>query len=257
MTVRIFDRYANAKLQGGEYTVLQHWLNSLPATWYASYPAFDLARAGLLAFSGALEACMRCVDDVEQRLAHADGDDARRQLAKVTAIRCAIACMQNDLTQAQAYADRALRDLPEEDLGFRPLIYGALGDSYRQHGRWSDAKACYLKTLGFQDAPVFRVESAHMFGALADLELRQGHLREAAGYWSKALAAIQDRENWGRLPLPVIGWVYLRVGELQYERNELPDAWDHLSRGLERAELGGDVRALIAGYTDCGSLEAD
>jgi LuxR family maltose regulon positive regulatory protein len=86
-----------------------------------------------------------------------------------------------------------------------------------------------------------------MFGALADLELRQGHLREAAGYWSKALAAIQDRENWGRLPLPVIGWVYLRVGELQYERNELPDAWDHLSRGLERAELGGDVRALIAG----------
>jgi LuxR family transcriptional regulator, maltose regulon positive regulatory protein len=253
--VRIFDRYANAKLQGGEYSVLQRWLDSLPATWYVSYPAFDLARAGLLAFSGALDACMRCVDDVEQKLARADGDDARRQLAKVTAIRCAIACMQNDLTQAEAYADRALRDLPEEDLGFRPLIYGALGDSYRQQGRWSDAKACYLKTLGFRDAPVFRVESAHMFGALADLELRQGHLGDAAAYWSKALAAIQDRENWGRIPLPVIGWVYLRVGELQYERNELPEAWDHLSRGLERAELGGDVRAMIAGYLIAGRLK--
>jgi LuxR family maltose regulon positive regulatory protein len=253
--VRIFDRYANAKLQGGEYSVLQRWLDSLPVTWYVSYPAFDLARAGLLAFSGALDACMRCVDDVEQKLARADGDDARRQLAKVTAIRCAIACMQNDLTQAEAYADRALRDLPEEDLGFRPLIYGALGDSYRQQGRWSDAKACYLKTLGFRDAPVFRVESAHMFGALADLELRQGHLGDAAAYWSKALAAIQDRENWGRIPLPVIGWVYLRVGELQYERNELPEAWDHLSRGLERAELGGDVRAMIAGYLIAGRLK--
>jgi LuxR family maltose regulon positive regulatory protein len=245
--VRIFDRYANAKLQGGEYTVLRRWLDSLPAAWYAAYPAFDLARAGLLAFSGALDACMRCVDDVEEKLARADGEDARRQLAKVTAIRCAIACMQNDLTQARAYADRALRDLPEEDLGFRPLIYGALGDSYRQHGLWAEAKACYLETLGFSDAPVLRVESAHLFGALADLELRQGHLRDAAGYWSKALAAIQDRENWGRVPLPVIGWVYLRVGELQYERNELPEAWDHLSRGLERAALGGDVRALIAG----------
>ena len=198
---------------------------------------------------------MRCVDDVEQKLAHADGDSARRQLAKVTAIRCAIACMQNDLTRAQAYADRALRDLPEDDLGFRPLIYGALGDSYRQHGRWEEAKACYLKALGFPDAPVIRVESAHVFGALADLELRQGHLRDAAGHWSKALAAIQDRENWGRLPLPVIGWVYLRVGELQYERNELAEAWDHLSRGLERAELGGDVRALIAGYVIAGRLK--
>ena len=94
-----------------------------------------------------------------------------------------------------------------------------------------------------------------MFGALADLELRQGHLRDAAGHWSKALAAIQDRENWGRLPLPVIGWVYLRVGELQYERNELSEAWDHLSRGLERAELGGDVRAMIAGYLIAGRLK--
>ncbi|MCD6030782.1 MAG: ATP-dependent transcriptional regulator [Thermomicrobiales bacterium] len=253
--VRIFDRYANAKLQGGEYAVLRRWLDALPAAWYAAYPVFDLARAGLLAFSGAVDACMRCVDDVEQKLAHVDGESARRQLAKVTAIRCAIACMQNDLTQAKAYADRALRDLPEDDLGFRPLIYGALGDSYRQHGLWAEAKACYLEATGFSDAPVFRVESAHMFGALADLELRQGHLRNAAGYWSKALVAIQDRENWGRLPLPVIGWVYLRVGELQYERNELPEAWDHLSRGLERAELGGDVRALIAGSVIAGRLK--
>ena len=253
--VRIFDRYANAKLQGGEYAVLQRWLDALPAPWYAAYPAFDLARAGLLAFSGAIDACMRCVDDVEQKLAHAGGDTARRQLAKVTAIRCAIACMQNDLTRAQAYADRALRDLPEDDLGFRPLLYGALGDSYRQHGRWDEAKAWYHKALDFPDAPVIRVESSHVFGALADLELRQGHLRDAAGLWSKALAAIQDRENWGRLPLPVIGWVYLRVGELQYERNELAEAWDHVSRGLERAELGGDVRALIAGYVIAGRLK--
>jgi LuxR family maltose regulon positive regulatory protein len=135
------------------------------------------------------------------------------------------------------------------------LIYGALGDSYRQNGRWEEAKAWYLKALGFPAAPVIRVESAHVFGALADLELRQGRLRDAAGHWSKALAAIQDRENWGRLPLPVIGWVYLRVGELQYERDELPEAWDNLSRGLERAELGGDVRALIAGSVIAGRLK--
>jgi LuxR family maltose regulon positive regulatory protein len=135
------------------------------------------------------------------------------------------------------------------------LLYGALGDSYRQHGRWDEAKAWYHKALDFPDAPVIRVESSHVFGALADLELRQGHLRDAAGLWSKALAAIQDRENWGRLPLPVIGWVYLRVGELQYERNELAEAWDHVSRGLERAELGGDVRALIAGYVIAGRLK--
>ena len=44
-------------------------------------------------------------------------------------------------------------------------------------------------------------------------------------------------------------------GEILYERNELADAWNHLSRGLERAELGGDVRALIAGYLMAGRVK--
>jgi LuxR family maltose regulon positive regulatory protein len=49
--------------------------------------------------------------------------------------------------------------------------------------------------------------------------------------------------------------VYIRLGELLYERNELAEAWDHLSQGLERAELGGDVRAMIAGYLIAGRLK--
>ncbi|MGH2533799.1 MAG: LuxR C-terminal-related transcriptional regulator [Thermomicrobiales bacterium] len=253
--VRIFDRYMNAMLNCGEFTAVQRWLDALPPAWSAAYPALDLARAGLLAFTGAVDACIRCVDDVEQRLTGAKGDDARWQLARVTAIRCAIACFQNDVPLAEAFADQALRDLPEEDLGFRPMIYGALGDTYRRNGRWEEANACYLTLLTFAHAPVFHVLSAHVFGALADLELRKGRLRAAAGYWSKALAAIQEREHWGRLPLSVIGWVFIRMGEVLYEWNELADAWDHLSRGLERSELGGDVRALIAGYVIAARLK--
>jgi len=44
------------------------------------------------------------------------------------------------------------------------------------------------------------------------------------------------------------------MGELLYEWNQVAVAWDHLSRGLERAELGGDVRALIAGYLMAGRV---
>jgi hypothetical protein len=45
------------------------------------------------------------------------------------------------------------------------------------------------------------------------------------------------------------------MGELLYERDELAEAWDHLSRGIERAELGGDVRAMIAGYLIAGRVK--
>jgi LuxR family maltose regulon positive regulatory protein len=113
--------------------------------------------------------------------------------------------------------------------------------------------------LNFADMPGFRlqaiVQGAHVFGALADLELRQGRLRHAASFWSKALAAIRERESWGRIELPVIGWVYIRMGEILYEWNELAEADDHLARGRTRAELGGDVRALIAAYLLAGRLK--
>jgi LuxR family transcriptional regulator, maltose regulon positive regulatory protein len=255
LAVEIFDRYLNAKLLGGEFSVVKRWLDSLPPEWQITYPVLGLARAGYLAFTGAFAECVRCIDEVEQRLTPAQSEDTRRQLARVTAVRCLVACTQNDLALAERYANQALRDLPEQDIGFRPGIYVALGDTFRQNGFWEEARQCYLKVLDFTHAPSVRIGSVHVFGALADLALRQGNLRDADSYWRKALSAIQDEAAWGHVPLPVIGWVYIRRSEILYEWNERAKAWDHLSRGLERAELGGDVRALIAGYLLAGWLK--
>lgn len=253
--VQILERYFAAKLLGGEIRVVEGWLESLPEEWHTCYPMIGLVRAGILLATGQFDACARHLDEVEQRLAPQESADRRRQQARVTALRCYIACSQNDLARAESLADQALRGLPEEDPSFRPGVYGALGDTYRRNGRWEEARESYLKLLDFAHEPVFRVEAAHVYGALADLELRQGHLRGAAGYWRKALAAIQARENWGRYPLPVTGWVYVRMGEILYEWNQLAEAWASLSQGLERAELGGDVRAMIAGYLIAGRLK--
>ena len=255
LVIQILERYFPVKLLSGEIRVLERWLDSLPEEWHSGYPMIGFVRAGILLFTGQFDACARCLDKVEQTLVPPESEDMRRQRARLTALRCYIACFQNDLVQAETLADQALRRLPEADLGFRPGVYGALGDTYRRNGRWQEAKECYLKLLDFSQAPVFRVEAVHVFGALADLDLRQGHLREAAANWSKALAAIQAQENWGLFPLPVIGWVYMRTGEILYEWNALAESWDHLSRGLERAELGGDVRAMIAGYLLAGRLK--
>jgi len=253
--VQIFNRYLNAKLLGGELRVVKRWLDSLPAAWVAAYPVLDLGRAGFLAYTGAFEACIRCVDKVEQRLLSVENEDARWQMARVTAVRCFMACIRNDLPQAEALAGQALGDLPDADTGFRPGIYAALGDTYRKNGRWQEAQECYLKALDFTQAPTVRVQSAHLFGALADLDLRQGRLQDAATHWRKALVAIQEQKRAPSVPLPVIGWVYIRLGEILYEWNEMAEAWDHLSRGLEHAELGGDVRALIAGYLIAARLK--
>jgi LuxR family maltose regulon positive regulatory protein len=90
---------------------------------------------------------------------------------------------------------------------------------------------------------------------LADLELRQGRLRQAAAHWRRALAAIDAPETWGSFPLPLTGWVHIRFSEVLYEWNDLAAAEEHAVRGLARAEVGGDVRALIAGHLSLGRIK--
>jgi LuxR family maltose regulon positive regulatory protein len=102
---------------------------------------------------------------------------------------------------------------------------------------------------------MFRVQAVHIYGALADLALRQGNLHDAAANWKKALNAIQNSRNRGTYPLPLIGWVYVRMGELLYEQNDLSRAWEHIARGLDYAEAGGDVKTMLAGYLIAGRLK--
>jgi LuxR family transcriptional regulator, maltose regulon positive regulatory protein len=255
LMTQIFDRYCSAKLNGGEIRVVEQWVEAIPAAWYTAYPVLRIAQVGVLAFTGAFETCMQHLSEVEYALTSAASEERDWQLARVTAVRCMMACMQNDLTQAETYADHALQALPEEDPAWRPGIFVALGDTYRHHGHWEQAEACYVRALSVTSLPQIQFMAAHVFGALADLALRQGGLREADGYWKKALAVIQEPRNWGHLSLPLTGWVYIRLGEVLYEWNELAQAWEYLSQGLERVELGGDVRALIAGYLIAGRLK--
>ena len=206
-------------------------------------------------FTGAFDACVRCLDEVEQRLALAESEDTRWQLARVTAVRCSIACFQNDLARAETYADQALRDLPEEDLSFRADIYHALGDTYRRNGRWEEAQSCYLKVLDFAHDPAV----PHPVGACV---WRAGRSRAAAGaaaacrrLLAKGAGRHPGAGELGPLPAPGHRLGVHSAGRDLYEWNELAEAGDHLLAGLERAELGGDVRALIAGYLLAGRLK--
>ena len=248
LVTRIGEDYCVIKMESGELNVVARWLQMIPEAWFATYPLIDLLRVDFLIFSGAFAESVRLLDEIEDRLRRSHSRDMRAHLAKVATVRCAIACFQNDLPAAEAHAAAALRDLPDDACIYHVSIFHALGETYSRNACWTQAKDSFLKALEVVHEPSSRIRSVHIYGALADLELRQGHLAAAGAYWSSALEAIQERALWGRLPIPVTGWVFIRMGELLYERNRLPEAGTHLQRGLELAALGGDVRSLLAGH---------
>ena len=253
LVVQIAERYVMLLLFSGEVRRVQDWLMKLPQDWFADQPMLGLARVGMLMYSGQFGECLSCLDEVE-RLALLMKPAENHALARVTAVRCFIACFQNDLPEAERLAADALRKLPEDDLTFRLGVHGALGDAYRGNAHWEEARAHYLKTFEFLHAPAAHTQTANVYGALADLDLRQGHLRAAGENWSKGITIIEEPGSWGVYSLPDSGWLYLRMSELLYEWNQLQEARTFLERGLERAELGGDMRSRIAGYLTAAQI---
>lgn len=82
----------------------------------------DLERFLRYLFSGRLDACLRAVEQVDRRILFLEPEDTFIQMAKVNAIRCSIACFQNDLPRAEELAEKAFKDLPrEEHFIFDPL----------------------------------------------------------------------------------------------------------------------------------------
>lgn len=253
LTFEIAKRYFIMKLLGSEITLVKRWLDALPEAWYIIHPEFGLFQASLLFVTGQFDAAARRLDEVEQ-LQIARNEHAAEPIARVNAVRCFIACYQNDLDRAVAYAQQALRHLSEDDMLLRRSLYGSLGDSYRQKGLWKEARDFYYKVMAGSFSPDARFYLVHAYGAMADLDLLQGRLRDAAAHWRKALFVSQEPANRGKIPLPVTGWVYIRLGEILYQWNQLREAGEHISQGLDRAELGGEVRALIAGYLAAGQI---
>lgn len=255
LAIRIAEPYLHRMLLSGQIRMLEKWLSSLPQTWYADYPFFSFARACLYAIVGSPEAVSQSLREVEGKLAVKDEGEIQAQLGKVSALRCAMACFQNDIEQAERYADQALAKLPQIDHTYHAMIYHALGDTYRQIGRWHQAREYYLKVLDLHEDPAYRIRSVHVYGALADLDLHRGHLQDAAAYWRQAKVEIPTQKRSGSLPLPVIGWVYIRMGEIYYEWNRLAEAGAEIAYGLKVAEAGGDIQAMIAGYLIAGRLK--
>jgi LuxR family maltose regulon positive regulatory protein len=243
---QLFERYVSDFLNSGQLRTLRRWVDALPPAWIEQYPALGLAEVALLLAGGAYERSIRRIDEIERQLTEAGDAAPAWQAGWTSAVRCFMACFANDVAGAESHADRALRVLGDGDRGFRADVFHALADTYRRNGRWDEARALYLKVVEVAHQPALHVRWVHVFGALADLELMRGHLRAALDYWTRALAAVQQGENWGRVPLPVAGWVYLRMAEVFYERNALAEAAQHLALGERRAELGDEVRARIA-----------
>jgi LuxR family maltose regulon positive regulatory protein len=230
----------------GEMVAIWHWVKALPDQVVHRRPRLSMIAAWFLLLSGQGERISPYLEVVLGAVKTSTQETFKREmLGHVTALQAVQARYRGDSSAAIALSLRALEYLTGSYLFTRSVLYMNLGYVYLLNGEIDEAGHTFDQAL--QEARVNGNSSLILTIRCnqAKLLVAQGQLRQAAEGYQHVLQT--STENRGR-GLPEEASAYLGLGEIRREWNALTPALETLTRGLELANLIGEVGTLSTGY---------
>jgi LuxR family maltose regulon positive regulatory protein len=236
----------------GEAATIQQWLSALPDSVVWSRPRLLLAQAFLAATTGRVEAVEPPLDAAERASAGAADEPfeptagrARSMLvnapALIALLRSYLAQVRGDAEATAAFASRALAELSEGESLLSSTVQGFLAAAEWLGGRLAEAERAFMSGIaGWRAAgqPTLTAWGVYQLGQVQD---GQGRLDAAVRTYRQALEI-----NAVSGPPPA-GPVYVGLGEVAYQRNELDRALEHVTEGIALCRQFAYTAPLAAG----------
>ncbi len=229
-----------------EMAAIWHWMKALPNQVTRRRPRLCMIAAWSLLLSGQgerispyLEAVLGAVET------STEATFKQEMLGHVTALQAVQARYRGDSSRAIALSLRALEYLAEGYLFTRSVLYMNLGSVYLLSGEIDEAGQTFDQALQVAHGNLNHSLVLTIRCNQAKLLAAQGQLRQAADTYQQVLAASTESRGRG---LPEEASAYLGLGEIRREWNALTPALETLTRGLELANLIGEIGPLSTGY---------
>jgi len=254
---QMIEQAAEEAIQKAEARTLLRWLEALPVETVQSSGVLFSFLAYALLITGRLEEAAHCVEVSENMWT--DSASARSR-ARLLGVKAWLANMRED-PESVNIAQKALAMAGEADPFLRIFILLTLGQAQRKTGDMRASSQTFREALRIGQGLGF---NSTVIGALVYLAFNlyiQGQLREVEQLCRRTIEECVDERG---EPLPLLGMVYIPLGIICYERNELVEAREHLTKGLELCRrlaldrvMGGDCeRTLTRIYFALGDTEA-
>jgi LuxR family maltose regulon positive regulatory protein len=138
--------------------------------------------------------------------------------------------MTGELEKTISHAHQALDQLPESAALIRAQTGLYLGVAYRYQGQFQAALDTYNEILPVTRKMGGRSIAVLCYLHLGDLHWQMAHLHQAKELYEEGLE-ITERHT-GRDNLPYCGFVYVRIGRVLRQWNQLKDAYRYAEKGL-------------------------
>ena len=240
----LVEQVALPILLRSEFARLRSWLEKLPEAEIQARPLLSLYQVWVLYISGQSHQSAARLAGVEAMLA---ADETKRTpevqgLVAITQTR--LLREAGDLAGAIAISQQALANLPAQEPLLRARITLNLAIAHYLQGELSVAAQLLTETITTG-------HTAQLIGPMPTIYLKVQILR-AQGYLHQARQLCQEgldlvaRHKWQ--DVPASGFLYVTMGDLLREYNELGAAADYLERGIRLGQAGDHHHILIIGH---------
>lgn len=242
----LIERATPAMRRDRQEHVLLGWLTALPDELIASRPALSVQYAGVLLSVGELagveawlRAAERWLDAPAPDLVVRDAAGVRQLRAEIALYRAAHALALGDIAATAEYGGQVLDRAGEDAPLLRGAAMGLLGLAHWTSGNLEGAYQSFAEGLSRLQEAGNVADAIGGAIALADIRVTQGRLREARRICEGRL---QLAVAHGAPQLRGTADMYVGLSELAYERGDLREALEHLSRSQQQGEHTGFPR---------------
>ncbi len=248
-SVRLVRSHVEESLSRGEMPTLLSWLDELPESTLrlhsdlAGYKAWLLYLRGQTAQGQTYSALANATEDTDVPPAHQ---------GMLLAFRAYLALNWADPKEAIALAKQALDKLGDRPSFFRPYALCLMGQA---QGLTNDRRAgaeTLRESVRRARELGNRLMALDALGHLSGALRSQGQLREAILLCS---AAADEYVDGGDNPPPIVGLVYVPLGILHYEIDDLESARRFLTLGINLCEQLGMVYFKLLGNCALARLQ--
>jgi len=255
LAARVIEESAMPILRRSEVRETLQWLKALPEDLVRSRPRLCIVHAWALITVHQVEAAEARLRDAERLLSGGDPAlvavqaknsfaDVEPLLGELDAVRAAIAVFRGEAPLAITLSHRALASSVGNDPGLRSIIVRNLAIAHWRNGDVEAANRALAEVSVTSQVIGYAVNAIAALGQLADIQVVQGRLREAARTYRRALQLLarQDTQTSSAAGRPYIG-----MGRLLYEWNDLNGARNYIAKAIDLAEETGMPDIMLAG----------
>jgi LuxR family maltose regulon positive regulatory protein len=242
----LVERIAPDMIQRSELTRLLTWLATLPDDEVQARPRLALYYGWGLLLSGDIKQAAARLEAIEAMLATDETKQTPEVQGHTAAMRARLLRESGDLASSIALSQQGLAQMPKQDTMLRARITLDLTIAQYLQGEFEPASQLLTETISTDRS------AQHLLSTLSAIYIKTQILR-AQGDLGQALQLCQEelelvvQRGWHNFP--ATGFLYVVLGDLLRERNELNAAAEYLERGINLGQEGGNTYISIAGNT--------